>query len=164
MKTDKKIETEVLNIIKKISKNRKVNLNSKLIGSSSFIDSMTLVQLCISLEDYSNKLNFNFDWTSEKALSKSQSIFKKGSGILITLFVSNISWLTFVAACYYGFKNFSFYQVLLGIGFSVILVQLVFARLSLYINSKFDNKSKLIKIKTTIEYLIIILIAYYIFF
>tara|TARA_B110001452_G_C14985989_1_gene344690 strand:- start:187 stop:531 length:345 start_codon:yes stop_codon:yes gene_type:complete len=95
---------------------------------------------------------------------KSQSIFKKGSGILITLFVSNISWLTFVAACYYGFKNFSFYQVLLGIGFSVILVQLVFARLSLYINSKFDNKSKLIKIKTTIEYLIIILIAYYIFF
>ena len=76
MKTDKKIETEVLNIIKKISKNRKVNLNSKLIGSSSFIDSMTLVQLCISLEDYSNKLNFNFDWTSEKALSKSQSIFK----------------------------------------------------------------------------------------
>tara|TARA_B100000767_G_scaffold267215_1_gene285640 strand:+ start:524 stop:868 length:345 start_codon:yes stop_codon:yes gene_type:complete len=95
---------------------------------------------------------------------KSQSIFKKGSGVLITLFVSNISWLTFVAACYYGFKNFSFYQVLLGIGFSVILVQLVFARLSLYINSKFDNKSKLIKIKTTIEYLIIILIAYYIFF
>ncbi len=76
MKTDKKIETEVLNIIKKISKNRKVNSNSKLIGSSSFIDSMTLVQLCISLEDHSNKLNFNFDWTSEKALSKSQSIFK----------------------------------------------------------------------------------------
>ena len=37
---------------------------------------------------------------------KSQSIFKKGSGILITLFVSNISWLTFIAACYYGFKNF----------------------------------------------------------
>ena len=95
---------------------------------------------------------------------KSQSIFKKGSGILITLFVSNISWLTFIAACYYGFKNFSIYQVLLGIGFSVILIQLVFSRLSLYINSKFNNKNMLIKIKTTIEYLIIILIAYYIFF
>jgi hypothetical protein len=95
---------------------------------------------------------------------KSQSIFKKGSGILITLFVSNISWLTFIAACYYGFKNFSIYQVLLGIGFSVILIQLVFSRLSLYINSKFNNKNMLIKIKTTIEYLIIILITYYIFF
>ena len=95
---------------------------------------------------------------------KSQSIFKKGSGILITLFVSNISWLTFIAACYYGFKNFSFYQVLLGIAFSIILIHLAFARLSLYINSKFNDKNKLLRIKTVIEYLIIGLIAYYIFF
>jgi|TARA_B110001452_G_scaffold234686_1_gene213115 hypothetical protein len=95
---------------------------------------------------------------------KSQSIFKKGSGILITLFVSNISWFTFIAACYYGFKNFSIYQVLLGICFSIVLVHLVFARLSLYINSKYSDKDKLVKIKTTIEYLIIIIIVYYIFF
>ena len=95
---------------------------------------------------------------------KSQSIFKKGSGLLITLFVSNISWLTFVAACYYGIKNFSFYQVLLGVGFSVILVHLAFARLSLYINSRFSDKNRLIKFKTLIEYLIISLILYYIFF
>jgi|TARA_B110000438_G_C15748062_1_gene621632 hypothetical protein len=95
---------------------------------------------------------------------KSQRIFKKGSGILITLFVSNISWLTFIAACFYGFKNFSVYQVLLGVGFSVTLIHLVFGRLSLYINSKFDDKNKLIKIKTMIEYLIIIIIAYYVFF
>ena len=64
----------------------------------------------------------------------------------------------------YGFKNFSTYQVLLGIGFSVILVHLAFARLSVYINSKFSDKNKLIKIKTITEYLIIILIVYYIFF
>ena len=95
---------------------------------------------------------------------KSQNIFKRGSGILITLFVSNISWLTFIAACYYGFKNFSIFQVLLGIGFSIILVHLGFARLSLYINSKFSNKKILTKVKTAIEYLIITLIAYYIFF
>ena len=95
---------------------------------------------------------------------KSQSIFKKGSGILITLFVSNISWFTFIAACYYGFKNFSFYQVLLGIALSIILVHLAFARLSLYINSKFNDKNKLLRIKTVIEYLIIGLITYYIFF
>ena len=82
---------------------------------------------------------------------KSQSIFKKGSGILITLFVSNISWLTFIAACYYGFKNFSFYQVLLGIALSIILVHLAFAKLSLYINSKFDDKNKLLRIKTFID-------------
>ena len=95
---------------------------------------------------------------------KSQSIFKKGSGILITLFVSNISWLTFITACFYGFKNFSIYQALLGIIVSIVLVHLAFTRLSLYVNSKFSNKRYLIMIKTTVEYLIIVFFAYYIFF
>ena len=95
---------------------------------------------------------------------KSQSIFKKGSGILITLFISNISWLTFITACYYGFKNFSFYQALLGIVVSIILVHLAFARLSVYINSKFNDKKYLVMIKTAIEYLIISIFFFYIFF
>ena len=95
---------------------------------------------------------------------KSQSIFKKGSGILITLFVSNISWLTFLTACFYGFKNFSFYYALLGIIVSIVLVQLAFARLNLYINSKFKDKKYLLLIKTTVEYLIITIFVYYIFF
>ncbi len=93
---------------------------------------------------------------------KSQSIFKKGSGILITLFVSNISWFTFIAACYYGFKTFSFLQVLIGIALSVLLVHLAFARLSSYLKTKISYK-KLILIKTILEYLIIFLIIYYIF-
>ena len=94
---------------------------------------------------------------------KTQSLFKKGSGFLITLFVSNISWLTFIAACFYGFKNFEFYYVLIGIGFIIALVQLTFGRIKLFINSKFENKENLIRIKTVIEYLIIIAILYYIF-
>ena len=94
---------------------------------------------------------------------KTQSLFKKGSGILITLFVSNISWLTFIAACFYGFKNFEFYYVLIGIGFIVALIQLTFGRISLFINSKFENKQILIRIKTVIEYCIIVAILYYIF-
>ena len=95
---------------------------------------------------------------------KSQSIFKKGSGILITLFVSNISWLTFIAACYYGFKNFTFYHAVLGIVLSIILVHLAFARLTIYLNNKFEDKNTLLKIKTFLEYLILIVIGYFIFF
>jgi hypothetical protein len=94
---------------------------------------------------------------------KTQGLFKKGSGILITLFVSNISWLTFIAACFYGFKNFEFYYVLIGVGFIITLVHLSFARINLFINSKFENKENLIRIKTVIEYFIIIAIVYYIF-
>ena len=95
---------------------------------------------------------------------KSQSIFKKGSGILITLFVTNISWFTFIAACFYGFKNFSFYHALLGIALSIVLVHLAFSRLTLFINNKFQDKNTLLKIKTLIEYLILIAVGYFIFF
>ena len=95
---------------------------------------------------------------------KSQSVFKKGSGILITLFISKISWFTFVAACYYGLKTFSFYFALCGIALPVIIVNLTFSRLSLYINTKFDNKKNLVRVKTMIEYLIITTIIYFIFF
>ena len=94
---------------------------------------------------------------------KTQSLFKKGSGFLITLFVSNISWLTFIAACLYGFKNFEFYYVVIGIVFIIAIIQLTFGRISLFINSKFENKDILIRIKTVIEYFIIIAILYYIF-
>ena len=94
---------------------------------------------------------------------KTQKLFKKGSGLLIKLFVSNISWLTFIAACFYGFKNFEFYYVIIGIVFAIAIVQLTFGRLSILINSKFENKQNLVRIKTAIEYLIIIIIVYFIF-
>ncbi len=95
---------------------------------------------------------------------RSQSIFKKGSGILITLFVTNISWFTFVAACFYGLKNFNFYYAILGIVLSILLVHLTFARISLLIETKIEDKNKLIKLKTFVEYLIIFIIIYLIFF
>ena len=94
---------------------------------------------------------------------KTQNIFKKGSGFLITLFVSNISWFTFIAACIYGFKNFEFYYVLIAIILSIALVHLMFARINLFVYSKFQNKLNLVRIKTLIEYLIIAFILYYIF-
>ena len=95
---------------------------------------------------------------------RTQGLFKKGSGFLITLFVSNISWLTFIAACYYGFKNFSFYHAILGIVLTIVLVHLAFSRLAIYLNSKFENKNTLLKIKTFLEYLILIVIGCLIFF
>ena len=108
-------------------------------------------------------LGFLFTLLWSYTFIKTQSLFKKGSGLLIKIFVSNISWLTFIAACFYGFKNFEFYYVIIGIVFVIAIVQLTFGRLSLFINSKFENKQNLIRIKTAIEFLIIIIIAYFIF-
>ena len=108
-------------------------------------------------------LGFLFTLFWSYSFIKTQSLFKKGSGFLITLFVSNISWLTFIAACFYGFKNFEFYYVLIGVGFIIALVQLTFGRISLFVNSKIENKENLIRLKTAIEYLIIISILFFIF-
>jgi len=109
-------------------------------------------------------LGFLFTLLWSYTFIKTQKLFKKGSGFLITLFVSNISWLTFMAACFYGFKSFDFYYVIIGIVFVLAIVHLTFGRLSLLINAKFENKQNLIKIKTAIEYLIIIIITYFIFY
>ena len=108
-------------------------------------------------------LGFLFTLLWSYTFIKTQNLFKKGSGLLIKLFVSNISWLTFIAACFYGFKNFEFYYALIGIVFTLAIVQITFGRLSLFINSRFENKQNLVRIKTAIEYLIIIIITYFIF-
>ena len=108
-------------------------------------------------------IGFLLTLTWSYSFIKMQSLFKKGSGFLITLFVSNISWFTFVAACIYGFKNFEFYYTVVGIFFIIAIVHLTFGRMSLFINSKFKDKQNLIRIKTVIEYCIIFAILYYIF-
>lgn len=49
---------------------------TKLIGGDGLLDSMKLVELCLFLEDEALNFSFNFDWTSEHAMSRNHSIFK----------------------------------------------------------------------------------------
>ena len=49
--------------------------DTALIGDGSVLDSMTLVRLCLKLEDFAEDKGFEFDWTSEKAMSKLGSVF-----------------------------------------------------------------------------------------
>ena len=48
----------------------------QLIGGKSLLDSMKLVEVCLALEDLADKHEFEFDWTSESAMSKSRSMFR----------------------------------------------------------------------------------------
>ncbi len=69
--------TELIKIIKdSVDEDFELNSSSPLIGENSIIDSMNLVQICISLEEKSQDDGFDFDWTSEKAMSSLNSIFK----------------------------------------------------------------------------------------
>ena len=47
-----------------------------LIGDGRVLDSLRLVELCVRLEDRSAEMGFEFDWTSEAAMSRSRSIFR----------------------------------------------------------------------------------------
>lgn len=53
-----------------------VSENMPLIGGESALDSMKLVELCLALEDKALDSGFEFDWTSETAMSKSRSMFR----------------------------------------------------------------------------------------
>ena len=42
----------------------------QLIGGDSLLDSMKLVEVCLALEDLADEHGFEFDWTSDAAMSK----------------------------------------------------------------------------------------------
>ena len=63
--------------------------NTPLIGDDRALDSMKLLELCLSLEDMAAKLGFEFDWTSESAMSRSRSMFRT-VGALTTEFLSQM--------------------------------------------------------------------------
>ena len=47
-----------------------------LIGDGRVLDSLALVELCLRLEDVAVEMGFEFDWTSDAAMSRSRSMFR----------------------------------------------------------------------------------------
>lgn len=70
-------------------KSLRVMDDTPLIGGESLLDSMNLVELCIALEDKAADLGFEFDWTSDAAMSKSRSMFRT-AGSLLTEFINQM--------------------------------------------------------------------------
>lgn len=58
-----------------------ISEDMQLIGGESLLDSMNLVQVCLALEDLAEENGFEFDWTSEAAMSKSRSMFRSVSAL-----------------------------------------------------------------------------------
>jgi acyl carrier protein len=54
---------------------------TRLLGDSSLLDSMKLVQLSIALEEFAEEQHFTFDWTSDTAMSKSRSMFRTAGSL-----------------------------------------------------------------------------------
>ncbi len=97
------------------------------------------------------------------SIIKTQSVFSKKAGLIFKIFITKVSWFTLIAACYFGYKNFSIQYTIIGVVFGVLLVNLGFYCLKKYINKKF-NLQKITNIKSFFEYTLIILIVYFILF
>ncbi len=91
MSKNDSVRIEIFDAIKSLleDKSYKVNNETPLIGGGSLLDSMKLVELCLSLEDKAEDLGFDFDWTSDVAMSKSQSMFRD-AGSLATEFINQM--------------------------------------------------------------------------
>jgi acyl carrier protein len=85
------IKNKVFNKISQLLEDKSlvVTDDMALIGGDSVLDSMKLVELCLALEDKAADMGFEFDWTSDAAMSRSRSMFRT-AGSLAAEFMSQM--------------------------------------------------------------------------
>ena len=97
------------------------------------------------------------------SIIKTQSVFSKKAGVIFKIFITKVSWFTLVAACYFGYKNFSIKYTVIGIVIAVIIVNIGFYFSKKLINQKLSEKQILVS-KTFFEYTLIFWVIYYVLF
>ena len=83
MTTNTDLEKDIFDTIRSILEDKSISVDSDtaLIGDSRVLDSMKLVELCLLLEDKATTYGFEFDWTSDAAMSKSRSMFRTAGSL-----------------------------------------------------------------------------------
>ena len=81
MNLEQAIEIVISAISEVLEGNVEISHDMQLIGEEPLLDSMKLVEVCLFLEDVADDKGFEFDWTSEAAMSKSRSMFRSVSSL-----------------------------------------------------------------------------------
>ena len=97
------------------------------------------------------------------SIIKTQSVFSKKAGLIFKIFITKVSWFTFIAACYFGYKNFSIKLTIIGAVTAILLVNIGFYFSKKFINQKFNEK-QIIIFKSFFEYTLIFWVLYYVLF
>jgi acyl carrier protein len=68
----------VIRELRSLLKDKTIDIDesTNLIGSDGVLDSLGLVELCLRIEDAALVEGFEFDWASERAMSRNASIFR----------------------------------------------------------------------------------------
>ena len=88
MSTNESHKSAVFSQISQLLENNSLTVTDDmpLIGSDSVLDSMKLVELCLALEDKAADIGFDFDWTSDAAMSRSRSMFRTAGSLAAEFF------------------------------------------------------------------------------
>ena len=72
------IQKKIINLIEGLleGNTEEITGDMQLVGGNAMLDSMKLVEVCLELEDLAEEHGFEFDWTSETAMSKSRGMFR----------------------------------------------------------------------------------------
>ena len=97
------------------------------------------------------------------SIIKTQSVFSNKAGLIFKIFITKISWFTLVAACYFGYKNFTIKTTLIGLIIGVLLVNVCFYLIKEYVNQRFNEK-QITTSKSFFEYTLIFLVIYFVLF
>ena len=97
------------------------------------------------------------------SIIKTQSVFSKKAGIIFKIFITKISWFSLIAACYFGYKNFTVKSTVIGVIIGVLLVNVGFYLLKKNINQRFNEKQITI-FKSFFEYSLIFFVIYFVLF
>ncbi len=83
MSSVESVKSEVFSQIAQLLENKSliVTDDMPLIGGGGVLDSMKLVELCLALEDKAAEIGFEFDWTSDAAMSRSRSMFRTANSL-----------------------------------------------------------------------------------
>jgi len=91
MSSTKETKLAIFTVISELLEDKSLEVTDEmpLIGSKSVLDSMRLVELPLALEDKASEMGFEFDWTSDAAMSRSRSMFRT-AGSLADEFISQM--------------------------------------------------------------------------
>ena len=80
---NKEIIEKIFSAIREIADNEEltVDRDTHLIGTGSIFDSIKLVETCLYLETLADELGFEFDWSSENALSRSRGMLRTAGSL-----------------------------------------------------------------------------------
>ena len=88
MSSVESVKSEVFSQIAQLLENKSLTVTDDmpLIGGEGVLDSMKLVELCLALEDKAAEIGFEFDWTSDAAMSRSRSMFRTAASLAAEFF------------------------------------------------------------------------------